>query len=378
MEIKNDRIKKAQKLMRKNNMMGLMIINHDDYQYFFGETRIQPRAIIPVRGQPIFICFKSEEHEIKQALGTSKIKVFSHVGEQMVDVKSTFQGIMKGLAPLILAGGATPRVGMQMLFQTPAFLVDLFRKLNPQIELVSSDPVMDELRMVKESEEIILLRKAQQIAAQGMDRARELLQPGREGHEIATEVTYLMMKAGASGTSTPIYINSGLRSCWIHGKFDQTQLEHGDLVVINLTPRYQGYCGNLARTFVIGDPDQKQNLLLSTYKEIVEVTRNALKPGVSVARLDKLGKQVCQEAGLGDYHINGISHGIGLRFEETPAPTILPNHRTIKIKENMVMTIGHTILAIPGFGGVRFEDLYQVTNNGGFILHDYPINPVVG
>jgi Xaa-Pro aminopeptidase len=186
-----------------------------------------------------------------------------------------------------------------------------------------------------------------------------------------------MMKAGASGTSTPIYINSGIRSCWIHGKFDHTEIQAEELVVIDLTPRYQGYCANLARTFIIGEPLKKHNLLRDTYLKMIEATKKSLKPGISVSRLDRIGKEICKDAGLGEYHIGGISHGIGLRFEEIPAPTILPNHLVFKIRENMVLTIGHTILAIPGFGGVRFEDLYRVTPDGGEILSEYPIDFVV-
>ncbi len=377
MKINQKRIHKAQILMKEQGMLGLMIMTHDDYQYFFGETRVQPRAIIPAVGQPIFICFKAEEQEMRQAFGAEEIKVFSHVGEQMIDVKNTFQNLLGHLPSGLLESGSRPKVGMQMWFQTPAFLVDLFRKINPQIDLVSSGPVMDELRMVKNNDEIDLLRQAQAIAALGMDKLKELLEPGRTGHEIATEVTYEMMKAGASGTSTPIHINSGIRSCWIHGKVDQTVIQKGDLVVADLTPRFRGYCANLARTFVIGSPDEKQQLLIDTYLEMIEMTRGVLKPKVTVARLDRWGKEICDKNGLEEYHIGGISHGIGLRFEETPAPTILPNHRSVKLRENMVMTIGHTILAIPGFGGVRFEDLYLVTPNGGEILFDYPIDYAV-
>jgi len=374
MKINQVRIQKAQALMREQGMLGLMIMNHDDYQYFFGETRIQPRAILPAAGQPIFICFKTEEQETRKAIGGEDFRVFSHVGEQMVDVRSAFQNLFQSLPPGILAEGTRPKVGMQMWFQTPAFLVDLFRKINPAIDLVPSDPVMDELRMVKDEEEIDTLRRAQEIAALGMDKVRELLRPGVTGHEIATEATYLMMGAGASGTSTPIYVNSGTRSCWIHGKADHTEIQEGDLVVIDLTPRYRGYCGNLARTFVVGNPDQQQSLLIKTYLRMVEVTREALIPGTTISRLDKLGKKICQQAGLEESHIGGISHGIGLRFEETPAPTILPSHLVVKLRENMVMTIGHTILAIPGFGGVRFEDLYRVTQQGGEILVEYPVD----
>jgi len=372
MKINSERIKKAQSLMREQGMIGIMIMTRDDYQYFFGETRVQPRAIIPAIGEPVFICFKAEEEEIRSALSDKEVKVFGHVGEQMSSVTKTFKSLIETTsgAPGFAFDGK-PKVGMQMWFQTPAFLVDLFRKLNPQVELVPSDPVMDPLRMVKDQEEIENIRQAQKIAALGMDRLKEMLEPGRSGHELATEITYRMMTAGASGTSTPIHINSGIRSCWIHGKVDHEVINEGDLVVVDLTPKYQGDCGNLARTFVVGKPEAKQQKLIDTYFEIISATREALKPGVTVGRLDRITRGICIENGFEEYHLSGISHGIGLRFEETPASTILPHHKNVKIKENMVMTIGHTILAIPGYGGVRFEDVYLVTPDGGEILVDY-------
>ena len=280
MRINRERIEQAQVLMREQDMIGLMIMNRDDYRYFFGDIRVQPRAILPAYGDPVFICFKAEEAEIHSALGDPKVKVFRHVGEQMSGVTKTFRALAEKFPDkATLKEDQLIKVGMQMWFGTPAFLVDLFRKLNPQVELVPSDPVMDELRMVKDEEELEWMRVAQEIAGLGMDRLRDLLQPGRTGREIAAEVLYTMMKAGASGTSTPLHINTGIRSCWIHGMVDETPIAEGDLVVVDLTPMYRGYCANLARTFVIGEPDEKQKLLINTYLELIPAVREDLKPG---------------------------------------------------------------------------------------------------
>jgi Xaa-Pro aminopeptidase len=221
------------------------------------------------------------------------------------------------------------------------------------------------------------MKKAQSIAAAGMSRAKELLRPGISGHEIATEVLYTMMKNGAEGTSTPVHINAGKQSCWIHGKVSRDPIKEGDLVVIDLTPQYDGYCANLARTFVMGKPDEKQQKLIDTYIEIHEATREAIKPGVTVSVLDKIGKEICVNKGLEQYHLKGISHGIGLRFEENPASTIIPAHSKTKLEENMTVTVGHTILAIPGVGGVRFEDVCRVTKDGGEILANYPFDYLI-
>jgi Xaa-Pro aminopeptidase len=151
----------------------------------------------------------------------------------------------------------------------------------------------------------------------------------------------------------------------------------GDLVVIDLTPVVDGYCANLARTFVLGEPDARQRSLLDAYAALIPVVRDAMRPGATVAQLDARAEAVLRERGLAQYGVKGIGHGLGLRFEETPASTIIPQHRNVPLREGMTVTIGHTVLAIPGFGGVRHEDVYRVTPDGGAILAPYPIEPVV-
>ncbi|MFN8629203.1 MAG: M24 family metallopeptidase [Chloroflexota bacterium] len=137
----------------------------------------------------------------------------------------------------------------------------------------------------------------------------------------------------------------------LHGRLSAKPLEPGEQAVIDLTPMVEGYCANLARTFVLGEPDARQAELLATFAELVEAVRAAMRPGVTVADLDEEARNVCAAHGLEAYHVNGIGHGIGLRFEEVPASTIIPPHRNLPLVEGMTVTIGHPVLAIPGFGG---------------------------
>jgi Xaa-Pro aminopeptidase len=302
------------------------------------------------------------------------VHVFGSVGGQIHEVVGLLREIVERVGE---PAAGRPKVGMQMWFETPAFLVELFRKVNPTIELVSSDPVMDPLRMVKDDGELALMAEAQRVAGIGMDRARELLRPGVTAHEIATEVTYALMRAGAERTSTPIYVTFGIETCMLHGRLSPNPLRAGELAVIDLTPQVEGYCANLARTFVVGEPDERQRALLDAYAELIPAVRDAMRPGVTVAGLDVVVGGVLARRGLEQLHVHGIGHGLGLRFEETPASTIIPPHKNVPLREGMTMTIGHTVLAIPGFGGVRHEDVYRVTPAGGQILHPYPIDPVV-
>jgi Xaa-Pro aminopeptidase len=375
--IRIDRIERAQGLMREQGVAAIVVMNHDDYRWFFGIDRAQPRAIIPASGAPALIAFTAEEEELRSIMGDGPILVWGSVGGQINDVVTRLREITAETRAAPRAPGDRLSVAMQQWFDTPAFLVEMFRKVNPGVELVSSDPIMDPLRGVKEPAEIATMTTAQRVAGIGMDRARSLLGDGATGHDIATEVTYAMMRAGAERTSTPIYVNVGRETCMLHGWQSPRPMRAGDLVVIDLTPVVDGYCANLARTFVLGEPDARQRSLLDAYAALIPVVRDAMRPGATVAQLDSRAEAVLRERGLAQYQVNGIGHGLGLRFEETPASTIIPQHRNVPLREGMTVTIGHTVLAIPGFGGVRHEDVYRVTPDGGAILAPYPIEPVV-
>jgi Xaa-Pro aminopeptidase len=373
--VRHDRIERAQALMRAQDVAAIVVLNHDDYRWFFGFDRAQPRAIIPATGAPALIAFSAEEEELRGMIGGGDVLIWGSVGGQINDVVTRLRAIGAGAG--VKASGGHLRVAMQQWFETPAFLVALFTKVNPGVEVVSSDPIMDPLRAIKETAELASMTAAQRIAGLGMDRARALLHDGATAHEVATETVYAMMRAGATRTSTPVYVNVGRETCMLHGWVSPRPMRTGDLVVIDLTPVVDGYCSNLARTFVLGEPDERQGALLDAYRALIRVVRDAMRPGVTVADLDELAATVLRERGLGEHHVNGIGHGLGLRFEETPASTIIPPHRNIPLREGMTVTIGHTILAIPGFGGVRHEDVYRVTPAGGEILVPYPIDPVI-
>ena len=385
MNIRHDRLARVQARLREEGLIALMVLTHDDYRYLFGEDRFQPRALVPVEGPPTIIAFTGEEPEIRASLAEAggsasggEVLVFGSVGGQIHDVVGMLRDLVERLgAPGGRGPGGKARVGVQMWFETPAFLVDMFRKVNPEIEVVSSDPVMDPLRMVKDAGELALMTEAQRIAGVGMDRARRLLRPGVTASEVAAEAEYAMRRAGAEGTSTPIFVTFGIDTCMLHGRLSADPLRAGELAIVDLTPRVEGYCANLARTFVAGPPDAGQRRLLDAYADLIPPVREAMRPGATVAGLDAVVARVLGDRGLAEHHVAGIGHGLGLRFEETPASTIIPGHRHVPLREGMAMTIGHTVLAVPGFGGVRHEDVYRVTAEGATPLAPYPIEPVI-
>jgi Xaa-Pro dipeptidase len=363
--MQQERIAAAQELMQANGIDALLVLTHDDYIYFFDEDRFQPRAIIPQKGPPIVICSRGEEKEIREGLGAQEVRVFATVGQQMHEVVGMMQGLQSSL-------GRPPTIGVQFWFETPAVLLQLFQQANPQVKIVDSAPVMDALRIVKSRQELALMQEAARIAERGMEAAVQAIRPGVTENEVAAEAIYAMRKAGASGTAVPIFVNSGVRSLWIHGTATAKAIERGDLVVIGLVPVLRGYCVDLTRVAVVGQPTDAQRGLFDTYLAAQQAAIDAVRPGVPVSELDRAAEAVVKDAGFGEHYVKGMGHGIGLRFEETPAPTIQPKHASVELQEGMTIAVGHPILAVPGIGGVRLEDTGLVTATGWQGITEYP------
>jgi Xaa-Pro dipeptidase len=363
--VQQERVAAAQGLMQANGIDALLILTHDDYIYFFDDDRFQPRAIVPQKGPPVIICSHGEEGEVREGLGTQEVRVFATVGQQMHEVVTAVQELQSSL-------GRPPTIGVQFWFETPAALLQLFQQANPRVKVVDSAPVMDTLRMVKSPQELTLMQEAARIAERGMEAALQAVRPGVSENEVAAEAIYAVRKAGASGTAVPIFVNSGVRSLWLHGTATDKAIERGDLVVIGLVPVFKGYCVDLTRVAVVGQPTDDQRRLFDTYLAAQRAAVEAVRPGVPVSQLDKAAEVVVKDAGFGQHYVKGMGHGIGLRFEETPAPTIHPKHASVALQDGMTIAVGHPVLAVPGIGGVRLEDTGLVTAGGWQAITEYP------
>ncbi len=86
MDIRYDRIARVQEGMREQGLIAIVIMNHDDFRYLFGEDRSQPRAIIPATGPVEIVAFAGEEPELRAGLDEGRVQVFTTVGGQIHDI----------------------------------------------------------------------------------------------------------------------------------------------------------------------------------------------------------------------------------------------------------------------------------------------------
>lgn len=228
-----------------------------------------------------------------------------------------------------------------------------------RLDLVPLNRLVEELRIVKDAEEIEALRRA----CAATDRALEGLLPklrlGTTERDAAWALLGELRRAGADGPSFPSIVAFGPNAAIPHHEPSDRPLERGDLVKLDFGALVNGYHADLTRTFVYGAAADWQREL----HEAVRVTQADLvaqvRPGVVPADLDAQMRERIASAGYSVAH--GLGHGVGLEIHEDPFLT--ERSPAPPLEPGMVVTIEPGIY-VEGRGGVRIEDTILVTDEG--------------
>ncbi|MCK9524882.1 MAG: Xaa-Pro peptidase family protein [Limnochordia bacterium] len=254
------------------------------------------------------------------------------------------------------------RIAFEKDYVTVKQLEDWQEKL--PAEFVGISGWVEELRMIKSEEEVANIRKAAAIADEAFAQLLPSIRSGVTEGEIALELEFLMRKAGASGMSFDPIIASGPRSALPHARPGQRIFSVGDFVVFDFGCIVNGYCSDMTRTLVIGEPEEKHLLIYDLVLEAQLKSLEAVGPGRTGAEVDAIARDIISEAGYGEYFGHGLGHSLGLEVHENPR--LSKNDQTV-LKPGMIVTVEPGVY-LPGFGGVRIEDLVLVTENGKEVL----------
>lgn len=229
-----------------------------------------------------------------------------------------------------------------------------------QMRLVPLGNQLNSLRMQKEIWELDRLRQAESIGDLAFSHILTVIRPGVTEKEIALELEYTMKKAGASGLSFDTIVASGINSALPHAQPTDRAVKNGDFVTMDFGCIYEGYCSDMTRTIVIGKPDEEQKKIYETVKKAQAEALNVVKAGMKGCEVDAVARKIIYDAGYEGYFGHGLGHSVGLYIHEEPR--FSQKCMTI-IEANTIMTVEPGIY-IPGFGGVRIEDMILVTEAG--------------
>lgn len=216
------------------------------------------------------------------------------------------------------------------------------------------------LRMVKTEAELEYLRKAEAIGDAAFSEILKILRPGLTELEVAAELEYRMKKSGALKTSFDTIVASGLHSSMPHAVPDNKKLEYGDFVTMDFGCCYEGYCSDMTRTVVIGKATKEQKKIYQTVLDAQLAALEVLEAGKRGREVDRAARELIAARGYGAYFGHGLGHSVGLYIHEEPR--LSPGEETVLV-ENMIETVEPGIY-IPGFGGVRIEDMVVVKKGG--------------
>ncbi|CAM4318097.1 Xaa-Pro peptidase family protein [Paenibacillus alkaliterrae] len=234
----------------------------------------------------------------------------------------------------------------------------------PGIELVPTENIVEKLRGIKDEKELGYIRNAVKITELAFEHILGILKPGISERDVSAELEYFMRKNGATSSAYSTIVASGERSALPHGLASDKLLAANEFVTLDFGASYEGYCSDLTRTVFIGKPTDNHKEIYRIVLEANRATLAGLKPGMSGKEGDSLARDIIAGYGYGVFFGHGLGHAFGLEIHE---PMRLSQQSEDILQPGMVMTVEPGIY-IPGFGGVRIEDDFVVTETGIEVL----------
>lgn len=345
------RVNKLRKLMKKNNISSFLITSSYNLRYLTNFTGTTGLAVITLDKAFFITDFRYTEQAMAQVQGFEIIQNTGPIHDEVVGIIEKEQ----------LANLAFEETFVSFAEYS------LLEEITP-CDLLPVTGLIEELREVKDEEEIAIIEKACSIADLAFKHILTMIKPGMTEIEIANQLDFYMRSLGATGVSFDTIVASGVRSAMPHGVASQKVIAKGDLITMDFGCYYQGYVSDMTRTFAIGDPGSK---LKDIYQIVLEAQLKVLdeaKPGLTGIQLDAIARDHIASYGYGEAFGHSTGHGIGLEIHEGP---------NVSFKADKQFVAGNVITDEPGIyltglGGVRIEDDLLITKKGNRVLTQSP------
>ncbi|MEQ8821077.1 MAG: Xaa-Pro peptidase family protein [Sumerlaeia bacterium] len=252
--------------------------------------------------------------------------------------------------------------------------VDAFDKLKERTtgaktKLAKVSGQVEELRQVKDAGEIKAIRKAAKVADQMMEVAFQNIRSGVREWEVSLAIRRAAEDLGVRGESFTNIVASGPNASRPHHSPGKRKMKKGDMVTVDLGAVVDGYCSDLTRNPVIGKASRDYEKMYAACLDANEAVIKACRAGAICRELDAMAREIVKSHGFPDFN-HGLGHAVGMEIHESPRFSADTNE-DVKLVPGNVMTIEPGIY-VPGFGGVRIEDLVVVEEGGCRVLSKSP------
>lgn len=342
-------------VLQKRNMDAILIAPSEEMEFILGHnTHLCERfqaLIIKKDGSYFYICNLLTVDEMQAVLGPD-VKVYGWFdGDIFTDtVKRAF--VENDLIGKTIGVNSTERAFIILQIMDAV-----------HVKLVNGKPVLEEMRMIKDEEELENLRVAARITDESYHELLKFIRPGIKEADIARKMNEIFKEKGADEGFTMVC--SGPNSSYPHYNSDQRIIEEKDVIVLDWGCKYNGMCADMSRTVFVGDITEEERKAYEIVLASQEAGEKAAVNGAYIPDVDRASREIIEKAGYSQYFFTRLGHGIGYSVHESPD---IKKSNERHLEKGMVFSIEPGIY-IAGKFGMRIENIVAVTENGNEVLN---------
>lgn len=259
--------------------------------------------------------------------------------------------------------------GDRLLVEDAASVGFVRRFEEKKCSIVPCPSPVNVLRIVKDEEEIALLKKAIAVTEEAFRDTFPLIVQGAKERDIAIELEYSMRRLGGEDVAFPTIVAAGERSALPHARPGYHEARKGEWVLIDWGAKVEGYCADLTRVVPVQEIRAPQfREFLGILREAQNIAQEHIREGVRAQEVDFAAREFLKKRGLAKYFTHGLGHGVGIDVHEEPK---LGSQGETILQRGMVVTVEPGVY-LPGWGGLRLEHMVLVEEKGCKILDSLP------
>jgi len=345
---------KLRRTLRKEGVDALLVTNYTNVTYLTGFTGDDSYLLLLPKGE-IVVSDPRYTTQLEQECPGLEASI-RPPGVGMVDTVAR-----------ITTSGGIGKLGIEGNAMTVA-LRDQIASALPKVTLVSLVDAVEDLRIIKDKEEVAEIQRAVWFAERAFQVIRASLRPERTEKEVAAELEHQIRLYGGKSCSFPPIVAVGARAALPHARPTEQKIGADDFVLIDWGADGGLYKSDLTRVLVTGKIPPKLERIYRVVLSAQEQAIEAIRPGISCGEVDQVARSIIAKAGFAKQFGHGLGHGIGLDIHEAPR---LAANQHLKLEPGMIVTVEPGIY-LPGWGGVRIEDDVLVTKSGYQVLTTLP------
>jgi len=342
------RIQKLQSEIRHNRLSAVLISKPQNVYYLSGFAGTNGRLLITPKKAVFITDFRYLRSARKQV--PKEVVIYDQ---------------KEGLKKLL---GRFKKLGIEDEHITHARFLD-YKKMLKGVRLKPISGLTERMRVIKDKDEITLIKKAVSIAEKALKKFEKTIKAGQSEDEMEWNLLTIVRKLGGDRFSFSPIISFGKNTADVHHQKEPNKLKKGEKILIDFGIRYRRYMTDMTRVFFTEKPTDFEQKIYSTVLAANQAAINAVKVGRKLSEVDQAAREVIEEAGYGPHFGHATGHGVGLEVHEDPR---VSERSEDVVQPGMVFTVEPGIY-LNSKGGVRLEDMVYVNERGGVeVLTRFP------